>query len=159
MPPQKIKTFSEKFAFFLELSQYFFNFLLILMHIFEKLPQILGLWLIVKFRFTLEKSDPPNILWTPSTEKSCINYCCFPLCFYFFMFMFSLSLGGNEWHYWHSRQCEVCESRRKRGIGCCDRIHIVGGAVRAERLNCTNQRTRLQTIGTRFRGATRKPYQ
>ena len=30
------------------------------MHIFEKLPQILGLCPIVKIRSTLEKSDPPK---------------------------------------------------------------------------------------------------
>ena len=39
------------------------------MHIFEKLPQILGLCPIVKIRSTLEKSDPPNILWTPLNRK------------------------------------------------------------------------------------------
>ena len=44
------------------------------MPIFEKLPQNLGLCPIVKFRSTSEKSDPPNILWTPSADKSCINY-------------------------------------------------------------------------------------
>ena len=45
------------------------------MPIFEKLPQILRLCPIVKFRSTLEKLDPPNILLTPSTEKSCRNHC------------------------------------------------------------------------------------
>ena len=70
MARTKIKNFSEKSAFFLEFSQYFFNFLLILMHIFEKLPRILGLCPIVKFRSTLEKSDPPpNIFWTPLNRK------------------------------------------------------------------------------------------
>ena len=39
------------------------------MHIFEKLPQILGLCPIVKLLSTLEKSDPPNILWTPLNRK------------------------------------------------------------------------------------------
>ena len=40
------------------------------MHIFEKLPRILGLCPIVKFRSTLEKSDPPpNIFWTPLNRK------------------------------------------------------------------------------------------
>ena len=39
------------------------------MHIFEKLPQILGLCPIVKFHSTLEKSDPPNILWTSLNRK------------------------------------------------------------------------------------------
>ena len=70
MARQKIKKFSEKLTFFLEFSQYFSNFLLILRHIFEKLPQILGLCPIVKFRSTLEKSDPPpNILWTHLNRK------------------------------------------------------------------------------------------
>ena len=45
------------------------------MHIFEKLPQILGLCPIVKFLSTLEKSDPPKHFVDPSTEKSCKNYC------------------------------------------------------------------------------------
>ena len=45
------------------------------MHIFEKLPQILGLCPLVKFRITLEKSDPQTFCGPPSTEKSCINYC------------------------------------------------------------------------------------
>ena len=70
MARPKIKKFSEKFAFFLEFSQYFSNLLFILMHIFEKLPQILVLCPIVKFRSTLEKSDPPNILWTPLNRKN-----------------------------------------------------------------------------------------
>ena len=39
------------------------------MHIFEKLPQILGLCPKVKFRSTLEKPDRPNILWTPLNRK------------------------------------------------------------------------------------------
>ena len=69
MARQKIKNFCKKFAFFLEFSQYFFNFLLILMHIFEKLPQILGRCPRVKFRTILEKSDPPNMLWTPLNRK------------------------------------------------------------------------------------------
>ena len=46
-----------------------FPFLLILMDIFEKLPQILGLCPIVKFRSTREKSDPPNIWRTPLNRK------------------------------------------------------------------------------------------
>ena len=64
-----MKKFSEKIAFFLEFSQYFFNFLLILLHIFKKLPQILGLCPIVKICSALKKSDPPNILWTPLNRK------------------------------------------------------------------------------------------
>ena len=39
------------------------------MHIFEKLPQILGPCSIVKFRSTLEKSDPQNIWRTPLNRK------------------------------------------------------------------------------------------
>ena len=70
MAPRKLKKFSEKFAFFLEFSQYFFNFLLILMHIFEKLPQILGLCPIVKFRSTLEKSAPPQTFCGPPSPKN-----------------------------------------------------------------------------------------
>ena len=69
------KRFSERFAFFSIFPNNIANFLLILMQIFEKLPQILGLCPIVKFRSTLEKSDPPNIWRTPSNEKSGINYC------------------------------------------------------------------------------------
>ena len=70
MARPKIKKFSEKFAFFLEFSQYFFSVLLILMHIFEKLPQILGLCPIVKFRSTLEKSDPPEHFLDPPQPKN-----------------------------------------------------------------------------------------
>ena len=69
MAPRKLKNFMKYLHFFLEFSQYFFNFLLILMHIFEKVPRILGLCPIVKIRSTLEKSDPPNILWTPLNRK------------------------------------------------------------------------------------------
>ena len=60
MARPKIKKFSEKGAFFVEFSHLCFNFLLILMQKFEKLPQILGLCQIVKFRSTLEKSDPKH---------------------------------------------------------------------------------------------------
>ena len=71
MAPEN-KKISEKLQFFSN----FLNFLLILMHIFEKLPQILGLYQIVKIRSTFEKSDPPQTFGgPPSTEKSCINYC------------------------------------------------------------------------------------
>ena len=45
------------------------------MQILEKLPQILGLCPVVKFRSTLEKSDPQTFGGPLSTEKSCINYC------------------------------------------------------------------------------------
>ena len=58
-----------------QFCKYFFKFLLNLMHIFEKLPKILVLCPIVKFRSTVEKSDPQTIYGPPSTEKSCINYC------------------------------------------------------------------------------------
>ena len=39
------------------------------MPIFEKLPQILGLCPIVKFRSTLEKSDPPKHFVDPLNRK------------------------------------------------------------------------------------------
>ena len=68
MAHAKFTKLSEKFVFFSNFLN-IFNFLLILMHIFEKLPQILGLYTIVNFRSTLEKSDPPNILWTPLNRK------------------------------------------------------------------------------------------
>ena len=66
MARQKMKKIL-KFFHFSRIFSIIFQFL---MHIFEKLPQILGLCSIVKFRSTLEKSDPPpNILWTPLNRK------------------------------------------------------------------------------------------
>ena len=66
MAPRKLKNFLKNLHFF---SNFLNFFKLILMHIFEKLLQILGLCPIVKIRSTLEKSDPPNILWTPLNRK------------------------------------------------------------------------------------------
>ena len=65
---RKFKKLAEKCAFFSNFPKNLANF-------FHKLPQILALCTIAKFRSTIEKSDAPNILSIPSTEKSCINYC------------------------------------------------------------------------------------
>ena len=69
MTRPKIKKFLKNLHFFSNFLNSFSIFLLILMHIFEKLPQILGLCPIVKFRSTIEKSDPPNIFGTPLNRK------------------------------------------------------------------------------------------
>ena len=70
MARPKIKKFSEKFAIFPRIFSIFFQFFkLILMHIFEKLSQILGLCPIVKFRSTLEKADPQTFCGPPQPKN------------------------------------------------------------------------------------------
>ena len=69
MARPKIKRFSEKFAFlsnFLNNIQIFMN----LMHMFEKLLQILGLCTIENFRSTLENSDPQPPFGGPPQPKT-----------------------------------------------------------------------------------------
>ena len=71
MAHAKIKKFSEKFAFsnFLNIFQFFINF----NAIFEKLPQILGLYPIVKFRSDPRKSDPQTFGGPPQPKNpACI---------------------------------------------------------------------------------------
>ena len=68
-PARKLKDFLKNLHIFSNFLNIFQFYLLILMHIFEKLPQIL-----VKFRSTLENSDPQTFCGPLSTEKSCINY-------------------------------------------------------------------------------------
>ena len=59
---------------FLEFSQYFFKVLLILMHFLKNSPNLRALPNnIISFRPS--KIGPLNIRWTPSTEKSRVNYC------------------------------------------------------------------------------------
>ena len=68
MARPKIKTFW-KICILSRIFSIIFQFLLILMHIFEKLPQILGLCPIVKFRSTSKNRTPSNIFWTPLNRK------------------------------------------------------------------------------------------
>ena len=70
-PAQKLKNFGK--------NAFAWNFLNILsqmfiMHIFERLPWILGFYRILKFRSDPRKSYPKTFGEHPSTEKSCTNY-------------------------------------------------------------------------------------
>ena len=55
------------------------------MHIFEKLPQILGLCPILKFRSTLQKSEPQTFRGPPQPKN--------PACFSVILFQFYLAFN------------------------------------------------------------------